>query len=69
MKFCPEQLQRFRKKAIEIEAYRTSKKRVIETLEGSMTAEIGDWIITGVKGEQYPCKPDIFEMTYERIEG
>jgi hypothetical protein len=38
---------------------------VIETLEGDMRAEIGDWIIRGVKGEFYPCKPDIFEATYE----
>jgi len=37
----------------------------IETLEGFMTADIGDWIITGVKGERYPCKPDIFAATYE----
>ena len=37
----------------------------IFTLEGKMTAEIGDWIIKGVKGECYPCKPDIFELTYE----
>lgn len=37
----------------------------IETLEGFMKANIGDWIITGVKGEHYPCKPDIFAATYE----
>ncbi len=37
----------------------------ISTLEGPMTAIHGDWIIKGVKGELYPCKPDIFEMTYE----
>ena len=37
----------------------------IPTLEGTMRAEIGDWIIRGVKGEFYPCKPDIFEATYE----
>lgn len=40
----------------------------IETLEGTMEAAIGDWIITGVKGELYPCKPDIFEATYEPAE-
>ena len=38
---------------------------IIPTLEGEMRAEIGDWIIRGVKGELYPCKPDIFELTYE----
>ena len=37
----------------------------IETLEGKMRANVGDWIIQGVKGELYPCKPDIFAATYE----
>lgn len=37
----------------------------ISTLEGGHIVCPGDWIITGVKGEHYPCKPDIFEMTYE----
>ena len=37
----------------------------IETLEGRMSVGIGDWIITGIKGERYPCKPDIFAATYE----
>lgn len=37
----------------------------IHTLEGLMTASRGDWIIRGVKGEFYPCKPDIFDATYE----
>ena len=36
----------------------------IETLEGGHTVSIGDWIITGIKGEKYSCKPDIFEATY-----
>jgi len=40
----------------------------IPTLEGEMTALIGDYIIRGVKGEYYPCKPDIFEMTYESVD-
>ena len=40
----------------------------IDTLEGGHIVCPGDWIITGVKGENYPCKPDIFEMTYERVE-
>lgn len=40
----------------------------IETSEGVMRATVGDWIIKGVKGEFYPCKPDIFEATYERVE-
>lgn len=40
----------------------------IQTLEGEMTAVLGDWIIRGVKGEFYPCKPDIFAKTYEKAE-
>ena len=39
----------------------------IDTLEGGHIACPGDWIITGVKGEKYPCKPDIFEATYEPV--
>jgi hypothetical protein len=39
----------------------------ISTLEGIMTASMGDWIIKGIKGEFYPCKPDIFEATYELV--
>jgi hypothetical protein len=41
---------------------------VVPTLEGSMEARIGDWIIKGVNGEFYPCKPDIFDKTYEAVE-
>jgi hypothetical protein len=40
----------------------------IKTLEGWMLVTTGDWIITGVKGEHYPCNPDIFAMTYEVAE-
>lgn len=40
---------------------------VIETLEGDMNVSIGDYVIRGVQGEFYPCKPDIFEATYEAI--
>lgn len=39
----------------------------IQTLEGTMTADEGDWIIKGVQGEFYPCKPDIFDATYEPV--
>lgn len=59
------QVARFRKKPVIIEAYQTEVEMVISTLEGDMIASPGDWIITGVNGEQYPCKPDIFEKTYE----
>ena len=40
----------------------------VRTLEGGHLVSPGDWIITGVKGEHYPCKPDIFEQTYEAAE-
>ncbi len=41
---------------------------IIDTLEGKMQANIGDMIIKGVNGEFYPCKPDIFAKTYEKVE-
>lgn len=43
-------------------------KLVIRTLEGDMKADLGDFIIKGVNGEFYPCKPDIFEATYEAVQ-
>lgn len=45
-----------------------SKTLQIETLEGEMTAQVGDWIIRGVRGEFYPIKDDIFKQTYEAVE-
>lgn len=56
---------RVRKKPVIVNAEKTDKTKYIHTLEGLMKAEKGDWIITGVNGEQYPVKPDIFEKTYE----
>ena len=41
---------------------------LIPTLEGEMAASLGDFIIKGIKGEFYPCKPDIFADTYEKVE-
>lgn len=41
---------------------------VIATLEGAMICSMNDWVIKGVNGEFYPCKPDIFEKTYEAVE-
>lgn len=60
--------KKYRKKAVVVEAYRTDKEIIIHTLEGDMRASSGDYIITGVKGEQYPCKPDVFHKTYEAID-
>lgn len=61
-------MPKFRKKPVVIEAVQLTRRVVIQTLEGEMVGNIGDWLITGVNGEQYPCKPDIFEKTYEPVE-
>jgi len=58
-------VKKYRKKPVVIEAYQTDVELDIETLEGTMHANVVDFIITGVKGEQYPCKPDVFWQTYE----
>ena len=47
---------------------RSGNNLLIYTLEGMMIASLGDYIIKGVSGELYPCKPDIFNLTYERVE-
>ena len=49
--------------------YSVDNKNYVGTLEGEMEASKGDYIIKGVNGEFYPCKPDIFEKTYELVEG
>lgn len=51
-----------------IRAKSLSRRGRIGTLEGGHEVTPGDWIITGIKGEKYPCKPDIFEATYEKVE-
>lgn len=48
--------------------YPNHKYALIATLEGDMVANIGDWIITGIKGEIYPCRSDIFDATYEAVD-
>ncbi|MFD9465319.1 hypothetical protein [Streptomyces sp. NPDC060027] len=52
-----------------VHATRPELGLVIHTLKGGMRAEPGDWIIRGIQGEFYPCKPDIFAATYEAVEG
>ena len=59
--------EKYTKIPVTIEAYQTDEEIEIETLEGIMKANKGDWIIKGVKGELYPCKPDVFDMTYEKV--
>jgi len=61
-------LMMVRKRPIAVYARRTTIPERIVTLEGTLTATPGDIIITGVEGETYPIKPDIFEKTYEPIE-
>jgi hypothetical protein len=56
---------KYRKRPVVVDAWQTETGFAIDTLEGTMRASPGDWIITGVNGEKYPCKPDIFEKTYE----
>ena len=58
-------MPKFRKKPVVIEATRITRVMTVTTLEGVMTGNTGDWLITGVKGEQYFCKDNIFRMTYE----
>lgn len=58
-------VRKYRKRPVVVEAYQTDREMIIHTLEGDHHASVGDYIITGVKGEQYPCKPDIFAKTYE----
>lgn len=60
--------KKFRKKPIIVEAYQTDAEFMVQTLEGPLKASVGDWIITGIRGEQYPCKPDVFEKTYELVD-
>jgi len=61
-------MPKYRKKPVVIEAVQISEPMEIETLEGKMLGNVGDWLITGVEGEKYFCKPSIFEKTYEIAE-
>ena len=60
-------VKKYRKKPIIVEAYVATKEESIKTLEGTMKADKGDYVITGIRGERYPCKPDIFKQTYEEV--
>ena len=59
---------KFRKKPVVIEAEQLIERTEIKTLEGVMVGNPGDWLITGVAGERYPCRDDIFRATYEEVE-
>ena len=57
----------YRKKPVLVKAAKLTKEVVIQTLEGEMTGNVGDYLIEGVNGEHYACKPDIFAKTYMRV--
>lgn len=59
---------RYKKIPVIIDAVQLTEPSSVETLEGTMRGNVGDWRITGVKGEQYFIKDDIFKMTYELAE-
>jgi len=58
-------MAKYRKKPVVIDAVRVTKRQVILTREGRLYAYPGDWLITGVEGEKYPCGNKIFRTTYE----
>lgn len=58
---------RARKKPVVVKVYQADKEEIIHTLEGDMKANVGDYVITGLRGEKYPCKPDIFHKTYDIV--
>ena len=60
-------MAKYRKKPVIIEAEICKEEIVIKTLEGDLKAQVGDYIITGVEGEKYPCKPNIFKKTYDLV--
>ena len=60
-------LSELSKMGLNAEVKKNPLRLEIKTLEGTMTASKGDYIIKGVNGEFYPCKPDIFDKTYERV--
>ena len=62
------ELKKYRKKPVIVEAYQTDEEIIIHTLEGDMRANPGDYIITGIRGEEYPCKKEIFEASYELVD-
>jgi len=61
-------MPKFKKRPVVIEAVQITRPMTVETLEGVMRGEPTDWLITGVKGEQYFCRHDIFLKTYEPAE-
>lgn len=67
MEQTTEEFKQYRKKPVVIQAARITQQMQIETLEGVMTGNAGDWLIIGVAGERYPCKDHVFQQTYEEV--
>lgn len=65
--YCSEEMSAFLNQSDRDMESNANGTLTIYTLEGTMTAEPGDYIIKGIQGELYPCKPDIFEVTYEPV--
>jgi len=61
-------MPKYRKRPVIVDAIQLTQEVVIHTLEGDLIGRPGDWLITGVNGEQYPCKDEIFRKTYELID-
>lgn len=65
----PQNMRRFVKKPIIIQAMQVLDPFVVDTLEGRHTGQPGDYLVVGIKGERYPVRKDIFEESYEEIPG
>ena len=61
-------MELYRKKPVVVQAEEIKEVIHIKTLEGVMIGNVGDFLITGVHGEKYPCKPEIFHKTYEKVD-
>ena len=61
--------RQFRKRPVVITAAQMTDQFLVDTLEGTMRGEASDWLVTGVAGEQYPVRDDIFRSTYEEMDG
>jgi len=61
------EFKKYRKKPVVIEAKQMKRNFVVQTIEGTMKGQAGDYLIIGVRGERYPCAKEIFEETYEAV--
>lgn len=63
----PKTARTYVKRPVKIQAEKIHVPFTVETLEGTMSGQAGDWLIQGVHGELYPCKNEIFGLTYEEV--